>query len=157
MAKRDIDYISIITDLKKAGRSNKEELIRVLYRYDIPKIESLERRVLDYVFSVTDDKLRFTLVDYLAEANNLPIIHECYYVIYSGLAKENYVKAQIMNLGKSRESLIVKYDLCRRIISQSATLQEFEQKIVEIRHTSHDYEGMKVVNHRFRNKKAKRD
>lgn len=157
MAKRDIDYISVITDLKNAGRSNKEELVRVLYRYDIPKIESLERRVLDYVFSVTDDKLRFTLIDYLAEANNLPIIHESYYIIYSGFAKEEYVKAQVMNLGKSRESLRVKYDLCRKIISQSATLQEFEQKIVEIRQVSDDYQGMKVINHRFRNKKAKRD
>lgn len=157
MAKRDIDYISVIADLRKAGRSNKEELIRVLYRYDIPKIESLERRVLDYVFSVTDDKLRFNLADYLAEANNLPIIHECYYVIYSGLDKENYVKAQIMNLGKSRESLRVKYDLCRRIISQSATLQEYEQKIVEVRQTSDDYQGIKVLNHRFRRRKATRD
>lgn len=155
--KREIDYIQVITDLKNAGRSNKEELARILYRNDIPKVESLERRVLDFIFSVTEDELRFKLIDNIAEANNLPIIHECYNIICSGFSKEEYIKVQVMNLSKSRESLGVKYDLCLKIIGQSALLQDLKKKIAECRVAPEDYKGRKVVSHRYRNRIAKRD
>lgn len=152
MAKREIDYIQLIYDLQKAGRDNKQEIAKILYRYDIPKIESLERRVLEFVFSVTESKLRFKLFDCLAEGNNLPIIHECYRTIYSSLTKEEYIKSQSMNLGKSRESWSIKYELCSTIISQSSVLQETQEKIDKSRTIPEGYEGMKPVYYRYRRK-----
>lgn len=160
MTRREINFINLITDLKRAGRSNKEELMSILYRYDIPKIESLERRVLDYVFSINDDELRFKFFDMLAEANNLPIMHECYCVIYSGIPKEEYITNQVKNGVRSRESLNLKYEICMKIIGQSAFLQNAQKTITEYKeHTSSekDYTGVRVLKHKYRNRVAMRD
>lgn len=160
MAGMEINYINLITDLRKAGRSNKEELISILYRYNIPKIESLERRVLNYVFSINDDELRFKFFDMLAESNNLPIIHECYFVMYSNMPKEEFITNQVKNVGSSRDSLNLKYELCMKIIGQSSFLQSMQKTITESKvQFSNDpsHHGMKVINHKYRNRAARRD
>lgn len=157
MAKREIDYINIISDLRSAGRSNKEELIRILYRYDIPKIESLERRILDFVFSVTEDELRFKFIDVLAEANNLPIIHECYYIIHSELSKEEYISCQVKNVGKSRDSFSLKYELCTKIIGQSSMFQRLQKTVQDKKFELSSVGGVKVISHRSRNRRASRE
>ncbi len=159
MAKRELNFINIITDLKKAGRSNKEELISILYRYDIPKIESLERRVLEYVFSINEDEIRFKFVDILAEANNLPIIHECYCVIYSGIPKDEYLNYQVKNVRTSRESLNLKYELCMKIISQSSYLQNIWKMVTDYKENNSGdtcYKGVRVLSHRTRKRASMR-
>ena len=155
--KREIDYINVIADLRRAGRSNRVEIMKILYRYDIPKIESLERRVLDFVFSVTDDEHRFNLIDIIAEANNLPIIHECYYIIYSELSKQEYVSCQVKNVGKSRDSFSLKYEICTKIIGQSSLLQRLQKTVYEKKSELLSTGGVKVVSHRYRNRRATRE
>lgn len=156
MAIRDINFINLIADLNKAGRSNKLEIGGILYRYDVPKIESLERRVLDYIFSVHEDELRFKLMNMIVEANNLPIIHECYYIIHSNLSKEEYITCQIRNLGKSRSSFNLKYELCLKIVSQSSLLQNAQDRISERKVHLTNVGGMKVISHKYRNRITKK-
>jgi hypothetical protein len=155
MARREINFINLITDLKKAGRSNKDELISILYRYDIPKIESLQRRVLEYVFSIHDDELRLKFINMLAEANNLPIMHECYCVIYSDAPKNEYISYQVKNVGSSRESLNLKYETCMNIINQSSYLQGIQEAVNSHKGniTNAAYvSGPRVISRRYRNK-----
>jgi len=159
MARSEINFINLITDLKKVGRSNKDELISILYRYDIPKIESLQRRVLEYVFSINDDELRLKFVNMLTEANNLPIIHECYCVIYSDAPKEEYISYQVKNVGSSRESLNIKYETCMNIIDQSSYLQEIQKAVIDYKgHVTNEtyVSGPRVLSHRYRNRAARR-
>ena len=155
--RREINYINVIADLRNAGRSNKEELIKILNRYDIPKIESLERRILDFVFSVTDDEARFKFIDIIAEANNLPIIHECYYIIHSELSKEDYISYQIKNVGKSRDSFSLKYEICAKIIGQSSVLQRLQNTVQDKKFELASAGGVKVISHRSRKWRSNRE
>jgi hypothetical protein len=159
MANDEINYINLICDLEKAGKCNKEAISNILYRYNIPKIESVQRRVLSYIFSIHDDELRYRFFNMISAANNLPIITECYCVIYSAVSKEEYVAYQVKNIGGSRNSLRRKYELCMQIISQSSFLQERQKMVNEYKeHTSEytNFEGLRVRSHKYRNRVSAR-
>jgi|GEM_PF-2040733 len=159
MTNSKINYINLICDLERAGKHNLDEIRNILYRYDIPKIESVERRVLSYIFSVNDDELRYKFFNMMAEANNLPIIAECFCVIYSGISKEQYVSHQVKHIGSTRNSLNLKYELCIKIISQSSFLQDRVKMVNEYKeHNSEctSFDGLRVRSHKYRNSAAMR-
>ena len=132
----DTNYINLIYDLGKAGKNNKAAFSGVLYLYDIAKIQTLERRVLDYVFGINDDELRFKLINIIAEANNLPIITECYSIIYSGVSKEMYVSSKLKINSSKANVFNIKYELCMSIITQSSYLQEKQRTVAQCKQQS---------------------
>jgi len=156
----DTNYINLIYDLGKAGRNNKAAFSGVLYLYDIAKIQTLERRVLDYVFGINDDELRFKFINIIAEANNLPIITECHTIIYSGVTKEEYYVYQTKNTGSTRKRIEIKYELCMSIISQSSYLQEKQKTVAQYKQhcsANNNSGNPQVISHRRRGKSSIRD
>lgn len=147
--------INAIKKLKEAGKNNKEKLMKILCDTEIPNIESLERRILNYVFSITDMDIKAQLMDMLAEANNLPIIIECNSIIYSNLPKEEYITGQVMKKIYSRKSIRNRYEKCMEIIELSSYLQEKLNFINEYKNSiDPKYIGIRVRNHKGRKRAA---
>ena len=153
MEKTGINYINLIYDLKKAGKFNKEEISSILYRYNITKIETLERKVLNYIFSINEDTIRFMLINKISEANNLPIITECYSLVYSGIYKNGYLPSRVKSGDYLNKRLYVRYELCMKIITQSSFLLSKQQILNKCNQSSSD--NVEVRSHTCR-KQAKR-
>lgn len=154
-----VNFINLLVDLKAAGK-RKEDISRLLYMYDIPKIENLQRRLLEYVLSIKDDELRFKFMDMIVEAENLPILHDCYSILYSNLEKDEYILWQAKNVGSTTTTIALRYELSMKIISQSSILSSKQQTIAEYKNHVAEEEkliGQKVITHKYRNKAAKRN
>ncbi len=158
MSRRKVNYINIIKDLQEAGQIEEGEAKRIavkeiLYRYDMPKIESLERNLLDYIYSINDEKLRFEFIDIIVKAKSIPIINECYSIIYSDVTEKEYLDNQVKNCGKARTGYKRKYDNCMKLIAQCSYLQEAQNTIMEYKKSCEQfnpYEGVRVLSHRGR-------
>jgi hypothetical protein len=162
LSRRKVNYINIIKDLEILGQSEEGEAKRnaikqILYRYNIPKIESLERNLLDYIYSINDEKIRFNFINIIAKSRSLPIISECYSIIYSDVTEKEYLDNRVKNGGKSRDVYKRKYDNCIRLIAQCSYLQDIQRTILEYKENSkkyNPYEGVRVLSHRGRKEKS---
>jgi predicted protein tyrosine phosphatase len=157
MLLKNLDYIQVIRDIEKIskdGQLKKMGIEHVLFVYGIPTIDSLEKNVLGFIFSINDIEKRSSYLDVLAEANNIPIIRECRMIISCNMEMDKYKKS--FGQKKYTNSLTKRYDLCLMIIKQSTYFQNQKHTLEVCKKKPEDYSGIKYVRHCPRNKAAMR-
>lgn len=124
-----LNLLNVIMDLKEEAVKDNKDVSLILFRHDIPRIEALEKRVLEFLFNVENKEFRSKLIDILANANSLPIFSECNKIIVRKVSRRDYISESSVDVLTKKLST-AKYDLCTRLIGESSVLQE---KIIKIK------------------------